>query len=38
MFFSYESAVREAKRICDAGGRARPERRWYGWIVVDWKY
>ncbi len=35
MLFSYESAVRECRRINESGGRSRPKKVWYGWIIVD---
>jgi len=35
MFFSYESAVREAKRMHKAGYRVKLVKRWYGWIIKD---
>ncbi len=35
MFFSWSSAMREIKRIREAGGKANISKRWYGWIVVD---
>jgi len=31
--FSYESAVREMKRVRAAGGKAKLTKRWYGWII-----
>jgi hypothetical protein len=34
MLFSWESAMREVKRIREAGGVARMEKRWYGWRVI----
>lgn len=34
MFFTWSSAIREVKRIREAGGIARMEKRWYGWVVI----
>jgi hypothetical protein len=36
MFFSWESAMREVKRIRESGGKAGMQKRWYGWVVVEW--
>lgn len=35
--FSYESAIRELKRLNDAGGEGMYmiRKKWYGWIIVD---
>jgi hypothetical protein len=33
--FSWESAMRECKRLRDAGVNAVIKRKWYGWIVVE---
>lgn len=37
MLFSYESAMRELKRLNDNGGSGMYmlSKRWYGWIIVD---
>jgi len=37
MLFSYESAMRELKRLNDSGGEGmyRMVKRWYGWVIVD---
>lgn len=37
MLFSYESAMRELKRLNDAGGEGMYmlRKKWYGWIIVD---
>ena len=35
MFFSWESAIREAKRINKSGGNVTLKKKWYGWIVID---
>jgi len=37
MLFSYESAIRELKRLTDNGGEGMYmlSKRWYGWIIVD---
>ena len=35
MLFSWESAMREVKRILESGGEAYMEKRWYGWIVIS---
>jgi hypothetical protein len=32
MFFSWESAIKEAKRM---GRGYTIKKRWYGWLVVD---
>lgn len=33
MFFSWESAMREVKRVIASGGKARMVKTWYGWRV-----
>lgn len=35
MFFSWESAMREIKRLRTAGIKANMVKKWYGWIVVE---
>ena len=36
MFFSWGSAMDEAKRIRAAGGRVVFQKRWYGYHVSQW--
>lgn len=35
MLFSYDSAIRELKRINNNGSNARLKKIWYGWIIID---
>lgn len=35
MPFSYQSGMRELKRLSDAGCKAKLAKRWYGWVIVD---
>ena len=37
MFFSYDSAIRELKRLTNNGENNyyKISKRWYGWIIVD---
>ena len=35
MFFSYESAMQEAKRMYKAGYKVKLVKKWYGWILKD---
>ncbi len=35
MFFSYDSAIREAKRLKGLGLSVHLDKKWYGWIVVE---
>jgi len=37
MLFSYDSAIRELKRLNENGGEGMYmlRKKWYGWIIVD---
>jgi len=35
ILFSWKSALKEIKRLRLAGVKAKLEKRWYGWVIID---